>query len=263
MKTLAKLGAASALGMVLGPGLAGLLARVDLRTPLYVTLLLPWIACAVLFRTLPREAPRGQKQLVRLRLLDPRLRRPLTTAFISTSCVIVAQVSVGFYALDRLALSPGEGAQVAGVAMTCVGVALIAAQISVQKLAWSPLRFIRLGVLISSCGFFLALWVQSALSLYASYFVMAVGMGWIFPSNSALAANSVEAHEQGGTAGAMGSMTGIAAIVAPLLATSLYGLDPRAPYLVVTVVLLSLLVIPWPTVQRASASDAASVDAHG
>lgn len=259
VKTLAKLGAASALGMVLGPGMAGTLARYDLRIPLYVTVLLPWIACLVLWRTLPQEAARGRKDVVRLQLIDPRLRRPLVTAFVAMSSVIVAQLSVGFFAIDRLHLSPQQGAQVAGLAMTCVGVALIAAQISVQKLAWPPLRFIRTGGIVSAIGFLAAVWATQPWMIYTSYFVMAAGMGWIFPSMSALAANSVEAHEQGGTAGAMGAMNGVAAIVAPLLATGLYGIDPRVPYVVAAGALL--IVMPWPADKTTHVEAAASAPA--
>lgn len=52
---LAGLGAASAIGMVIGPGLAGLLATHGLVLPLLVTGALPLVALLALWRWLPRE----------------------------------------------------------------------------------------------------------------------------------------------------------------------------------------------------------------
>ncbi|HBO2653455.1 TPA: MFS transporter, partial [Pseudomonas aeruginosa] len=55
---LAGLGAASAIGMVIGPGLAGLLATHGLVLPLLVTGALPLVALLALWRWLPREERR-------------------------------------------------------------------------------------------------------------------------------------------------------------------------------------------------------------
>ncbi|MBX3258830.1 MAG: MFS transporter [Labilithrix sp.] len=243
-KTMAKLGAASAAGMLVGPGMTGSLASYGLSVPLYVTALLPAGACVVLWRTLPNEAPRGREDARPLRLTDPRLRRPLVTAFVATSSVIVAQVSVGFYAIDRLRCSEEEGARVAGIVLTSVGVALILSQVLVQKLAWPPLRLIRVGGSVAAVGFLAVAWADRPLLLYASYFVAGAGMGWVFPSMSALAANAVQAHEQGRAAGTMATVNGVGLILAPLIGTGLYTLDPRVPYCVIGALLIVLM--PWP-----------------
>ena len=47
-------------------------------------------------------------------LTDPRLLRPLTVAFVAMLCVSLAQITVGFFALDRLGLAPAEAARLAG-----------------------------------------------------------------------------------------------------------------------------------------------------
>lgn len=55
---LAGLGAASGVGMVIGPGLAGLLAIHGLVLPLLLTAALPLVALLALYRWLPREERR-------------------------------------------------------------------------------------------------------------------------------------------------------------------------------------------------------------
>ncbi|EPQ0359773.1 MFS transporter, partial [Pseudomonas aeruginosa] len=101
---LAGLGAASAIGMVIGPGLAGLLATHGLVLPLLVTGALPLVALLALWRWLPREERRQPNRGAALAIGDRRLRRPLAVGFVAMFSVTVAQITVGFFALDRLRL---------------------------------------------------------------------------------------------------------------------------------------------------------------
>jgi MFS family permease len=103
---------------------------------------------------------------------------------------------------------------------------------------------IRSGALVAAGGFGAAPWVDSAWSLYGCYFVSAAGMGWIFPAFAALAANAVQPHEQGTTAGSIGAAQGLGMVVGPLVGTLLYGAGPAVPYLLVA--LLLLLTGLWP-----------------
>ncbi|MCY1283823.1 multidrug resistance protein [compost metagenome] len=249
---MAGLGAASAAGMVAGPGLAGLLAGHGLELPLYVTALLPLLALGVLWRWLPhgeRHAPADARPLG---LGDPRLRRPLAVAFVAMFSVTIAQVTVGFFALDRLQLDTAAAARAAGIALTVVGVALVLAQLAVRALAWPPARLIRIGGLVSAAGFAAAAFASSAPLLWAGYFVAAAGMGWVFPAVAALAANAVQAHEQGATAGSLGAAHGLGMIVGPLAGTLIYALDSGAPYLLIAA-LLAVAAL-WPA-RRASVGE--------
>ncbi|WP_187670701.1 MFS transporter [Zestomonas carbonaria] len=241
---MAGLGAASAAGMVAGPGLAGLLAARGLELPLIVTGLLPAIALLVLWRWLPRDERHAPADAVPLKIGDPRLRRPLAVAFVAMFSVTIAQVTVGFFALDRLRLAAADAAQAAGIALTVVGVALILAQMAVRALDWPPARLIRIGGLVSAAGFGAAMFAVGAPLLWASYFVAAAGMGWVFPAVSALAANAVQPHEQGATAGTIGAAHGLGMIVGPLVGTLVYQLDNGAPYALIAVLLAATAL--WP-----------------
>jgi MFS transporter, DHA1 family, tetracycline resistance protein len=251
-KAMAAVGASSAAGMVVGPGLAGLAAPIDLSLPLYLTAALPAVALAVLRRVLPRIEHHAPTEAAKLGLFDPRLRRPMAAAFLSMFCVAIAQIAVGFYALDQLRAEPAAAGKIAGIALAAVGVALVVAQIFLRALNWPPVRLIRLGAAIGAVGFGGVILATSAPLLWSCYAVAAFGMGWVFPSVSALAANAVEAHEQGATAGAVAAAQGLAIILGPLVGTAVYALDPRAPYGLMGALLL--VIVAWRRTSRVPAN---------
>jgi len=241
---MASFGAAGAVGLVLGPAAAAWLAQFGLATPLYAMSALPLLAWGLLWRTLPRDAPRAGQGATPIRLHDARLRRPMAVAFVAMFGVGIAQITVGFYALDRLGLDNAAAARVAGIALTLVGVALVLSQLLARRLALTPQRMIRVGGLLAAGGFGAAGWVGSAQGLWLCYFVSAAGMGWVFPAFLALAANAVEAHEQGATAGSIGAAQGLGMVTGPLIGTLLYALGPAVPYQLVA--LLLVLMALWP-----------------
>lgn len=247
-RAMAAVGAASAAGMVVGPGLAGLIAPFDLSLPLYLTAALPAVALLVLWRVLPRTEHRAPADKTPPRLSDPRLRRAMAVAFIAMFSVAIAQIVVGFFALDRLNLVPAAAANAAGVALAAVGVALVAAQLLLRGLGWSPDRLILVGSAIGAAGFGGVILAASAPMLWAGYAVAAFGMGWVFPSVSALAANAVDADEQGAAAGAVAAAQGLGIVLGPLVGTAIYALDPRAPFALTALLLVSIL--PWRPARR-------------
>jgi MFS family permease len=241
---LAAYGASGAMGLVLGPAAAAWLAQFSLSAPLYGMACLPLLAWVVLRRALPKDAARAASGMPPIRLADARLRRPMAVAFVAMFGVGIAQISVGFYALDRLGLEPAAAARVAGIALTLVGVALVLSQMLVRRLAPAPQRMIRIGGVVAACGFAAVAWVDTVAGLWACYFVSAAGMGWIFPAFAALAANAVQAHEQGATAGSIGAAQGLGMVTGPLIGTLLYATGPAVPYLLVAAMLL--LMVSWP-----------------
>lgn len=237
-KAMAAIGASSAAGMVIGPGFAGLVGPINLSLPLYLTALLPAVALLVLWQVLPRHEHHAPPKADPLRLTDSRLRRPMTVAFIAMFSVAVAQITVGFFALDRLHLDPAGAANAAGIALAVVGVALVLAQVVLRQLGWPPMRLIRVGAVIGGIGFAAVTLATSAPLLWACYATAAFGMGWVYPSVSALAANSVEAHEQGAAAGSIAAAQGLGIILGPIVGSFVYTLDNGAPFALVGVMLL-------------------------
>lgn len=245
-RAMATLGAANAVGLVIGPAIAALLARYSLSLPFYAMAVLPLLAFLVLRYKLPRQELHLKHAPSPVRLNDPRLLRPMTVAFVAMLCVSIAQITVSFYALDRLRLNPAEAAQTAGVALAMVGVALIGAQLVVRKLEWPPLRMIRYGALLSALGYAGSMLVDSAWGLWLAFFVSAAGMGGVFPSFSALAANAVQASEQGAAAGSIGAAQGLGVVIGPMAASLIYAIEPRLPYLLAAVLLVLIAIWPHP-----------------
>ena len=109
-KVRAALGAACALGIVIDPATAGLLAGGEPALPRFLIGVVPTIGLVMLRRVLPRRERHVPPVPARLSLFDPRLRHAMLTAFLAMASVSIAQAIVGFYAIDRLALSPPDGA---------------------------------------------------------------------------------------------------------------------------------------------------------
>lgn len=253
---MAKLGTANALGMVAGPAAAGWLATLSLGGALYAAAVLPALGFLVIAFCLPADQPLaaekaalraqaapGQRPRAGLTWWDPRLRHLNLTAFTAMGSVAIAQVLVGFFSMDRLGLSEAEGARVAGLSLTVVGFALIFSQQFVMRLkSVPPTRWIWLGALIAALGFssVTLAHVQSAILL--GYGVGAFGMGMIFPTFQAMAANAVDSHEQGAAAGTLAAAQGLGMVVGPLAGTVLYQMAPALPYLFVAGGLLILSV---------------------
>ncbi|KLJ01079.1 MFS transporter [Luteimonas sp. FCS-9] len=241
---MARLGSANAIGMVLGPAAAGWIAYRSIALTLYLAAALPLLSLAVLWWRLPEApaatAPRPGPRPA-MAVSDRRLRLPVYAVFAAMVSVTIAQVVVGFFAIDRLGLSPADGARAAGMSLTAVGLGLVCAQALVMRLRTvPPARWIAIGALVSAAGFASSSLVAVQWQLLLAYGVAAFGMGFVFPSFQALAADSVEAHEQGAAAGTVASVQGMGMVVGPLLGTLLYRWSPSAPYLLVGAVLLVL-----------------------
>ena len=208
--------------------------------------LLPLLALALLAWRLPATPPvvgASAQRRAPMSRLDPRLRLPQLAALIAMVSVTIAQVTVGFFAIDRLGLDAAAGARMAGIALTAVGIGLILAQALVMKLEVHPRRWIILGALISGIGFASVAGVQQGWQLPAAYALAAFGMGFVFPSFQALAADAVEAHEQGAAAGTVAAAQGLGMVAGPMLGTLLYRGGPSLPYLLVGALLLLLCAL--------------------
>jgi len=255
---MARLGTANAVGMVLGPAAAGALAAWDLSLALYAAAALPAMALAVIAFGLPREMPAtadarsggtgsstsagaGPAHRPSVGRFDPRLRHASLTAFVAMASVAVAQVLVGFFAIDRLGLDTSAGARVAGFSLATVGLALIVSQQFVMRMKNVPLmRWVWLGASIAGVGFGCVALASTPTALLLCYGVAAFGMGFVFPSFQAMAANAVERHEQGAAAGTVSAAQGLGMVLGPLAGTLLYRVAPGLPYALVGGALLLL-----------------------
>ncbi|WP_165395110.1 MFS transporter [Thiomicrorhabdus indica] len=238
---MALIGFSNALGMIFGPFMAGLLVVYSLTTPIYLATILPLLALLVVWWKLPNEKVENDASLPKPKWHDQRLRLPMASGFVAMSSVIAAQTLVGFFAIDRLQLDLNEAAQVAGYALTAVGITLVLVQgFIIKKSTMQPIQMVIVGAFISAIGFFCLVWVSQIWQLIAGFSVIAIGLGLLFPGKQAMTANAVEAYEQGAASGTVSATYGLAMIVAPIMATLLYQLSSDFAFSVFAVMLLAL-----------------------
>jgi MFS transporter, DHA1 family, tetracycline resistance protein len=242
-----RLGAAQAAGLLLGPALVALTAGPSPVMSLFILALLPLPALVLLALRLPADPPAAPGAVVPpLPLADRRLRRPVAAALAAMTAVGIAQIVVGFIALDRFGLGGPQATRLAGGTLAGVGIALFAAQIAVGRLGWPPERLMAVGAAIATLGFAAAAVAPSAAMLVATYALSGFGAGWVFPAISAMAANAVGADEQGRAAGSVSTAFGVGAMLGPLVGGGLYDLQPILPLLLAAAgtAAIALLALP-------------------
>lgn len=240
---MAKLGASNGLGMILGPAVGGYLAVYVLSTPLYFFAVLPLVGAGLVYAYIPSSPKATTTEVSLLGWFDERLRLPMIAAFLTMYGVVTSQVCLGFFVMDALGFNAIEASKATGIILSCVGVSFIAIQVIVSKVMFfSPLGWIRLGAGMAALGYVV---VSSSVNVYGigvGFCVGAVGLGMLFPSFQALAANGVKPSEQGAAAGTLSSVQGMGMIVGPLASTALYGVHPTLPFWV-TAAMFGVLVV--------------------
>lgn len=243
---MSRLGAAQASGFVLGPAFVAAIAGSSPTLPLFLMGILPVLALVLVVVRVQATESRQQDEVSPLPLFDRRLRLPLFAALAAIMALGIAQVVVGFVALDRLGSSDSEATRIAGWALSALGVALIMSQFTVGLLNWRPRTLMMAGALIATIALFGAALAHNTEVLIATYAIFGFGGGWIYPAFLALASNAVSADEQGRAAGTIGAAQGIGSMLGPLVGGVLYDLHPFMPYLIAsasTGIILLLAVI--------------------
>ena len=242
---MARFGAAGAVGMVISPPIAGWLGS-NLGAPatLFVASLLPLLPLLLLGR-LEASAPvtgSTPPPSAKLKWHDARIRLPWFSSFALYSVVIVANVCIGFYLIDRVGTTPAGAAAAAGTALGAAGLALMLSQSLVARLPkTAPITWLRVGALLAGVGFGSVLLALQPWMVAVSFFVAGFGMGLCFPALSALAANSVEGPEQGACAAAMSMAQGMSMVIAPVLGALLYDMTPIAPFVLMATLAAAVL----------------------
>ena len=244
---LALLGATNGLGFIAGPALGAALAGFGLLTPLYAAATLPLIGALMLWFALPNTPPKiRDESLPRLRPTDSRIWPWLLVGFTIIVALVGVQVTAGFLFQDRLQLTPQQTAQTLGVALVAVGITNIGAQLGIiRTFKIPPLTLLRVGLPIAIFGFIVLIFANTLPWLMISFVLAGLGLGLALPGYAAAATLEVEGHEQGAVAGLSTSAQGFGAMSGPLLATSLYQLNPIFPYILTCTLLSFVALAVW------------------
>lgn len=227
---MAVIGAATGLGLVLGPALSGLLALQGLIWPLVLSSVLCLAAAVMTRMRMPPAPPRAAGPAVRLNPFDAVLRPWLLAGVLTMSAVITAQISCAFYFQQRLGLSNAQAASRLAIAFTLVGVALFATQVlQIRLLRWRAHRMVVTGAACWIAALLVMRFAASTPEFLLAYAVMGVGAGFLIPGYTAGASLALPPAQQGAAAGLSAATQGVAFIVAPVTGTLLYELDPTLP----------------------------------
>ena len=227
---MAIIGAATGVGLVVGPALGGLLAFYGLIWPLVFATVMCLAAVFVVILAVPKTPATARVKAAAVNPLAPALLPWLLAAALTMFSIVTIQISGGFYFQEMLGLNTAETGPKLAVALTLVGVALFVTQIlQVKLLQWPARRMILVGTLFWVAGLAVLLLTATMASYLLSYALLGVGAGLLVPGYMAGASLAVPSDRQGAVAGLAAAAQGIGFILGPVASTMLYEINRSLP----------------------------------
>ena len=233
------IGAAMGIGMVLGPGIGGMLGKDSLSLPFFVAAALAALALVMILLFLPESLPK-EKRITGEKLQGPQLgvmAKALTgpigvlliTAFLLSFGMTNFESVFGLYALERFHY---DSAQVGMILMT-VGVA----SALVQGVLTGPLtnRFgdvnvLRGAYLVSAIGFGIMLLAQNLTQIIITTMIFIMGNALLRPATASLISKRTDVS-QGVAMGMNNSFNSLGRVFGPIWAGMIFDIHITYPYL--------------------------------
>jgi len=243
-------GAAIGIGMVLGPGIGGLLSKVSLSTPFFLASALSIIALALIFFFLPESQKSTQEikeneRRPHVKEVIQALSGPLAVLFIMSfllSFGITNLESVfGLYSADRYNYSASQ----VGMVLTFIGLISAFMQGAVTGSAtrrFGEVLIIRLCLLGSGVGFILLTQAQNTIQVLISMAFFMFSNAMLNPTVASLISRRTE-KGQGMTMGINNSFLSLGRVVGPLWAGNIYDVGINLPYITGSIIMFIGLVI--------------------
>lgn len=239
------IGAAMGVGMVLGPGVGGLLARQSLSFPFFIASGLSVLALVLILLFLPEPEHAAQTEPKKtsqpqIGLMIQALTGPLGILFVMAFLLSFGLTNFegifGLYAADRYAYSTVQ----VGLLLTIIG--LIAA--FMQGVMTGPITqrigdvtVIRLSLLGSAIGFVLMTQADTLTEVILTVSFYVISNAMLNPTVASLISRRTD-QGQGVTMGLTNSFLSLGRIIGPLWAGFVYDIQMNLPYLTGAVILL-------------------------
>ena len=269
------LAGAIGLGTVVGPFLAPMFIYpvVGLAGPLFTFALIAAVMLIIVWRRLPDsrpdplateepedEAPPGKPLPI---WRDRRVIPFLVYGFVVATCQTAQQQTLGFLIIDKLGVSPLDAQRPIAIAMMFGAMAALLAQWGVIRMfEMTPRQLLRWGVACAAAGNLMVALAHDYSTVVAGYAVASLGFGFARPGFTAGGSLAVGSRDQARVAGAIASVNGINAVLAPAF-MALYRHAQAAPFLLNMVLMLAMLAYAFMSgaLRKAAPSPATSDDA--
>ena len=257
----ALLGAAFGAGFILGPAIGGFLGEYGARTPFYAAAGLTFINIIYGYFVLPESLKTADRRPFQLSRAHPLAAiNQLRQYPVVISLVLVyffyqlghfALPSVwAFFTIEKFGWSPRD----IGFSLSAIGVAMIFVQAYLIRLVlprWGPTKTAVVGLIATALSFIGYAFVPYGWMMYPIIAISAL-QGFVAPSVQSIMSARIPANAQGELQGAIGSMSGLVAILSPPVMTQLFAYFssseaptyfPGAPFFVAAILTLLALVV--------------------
>jgi len=260
------IGAAFGLGFILGPAIAGVLARISYTAPIWAAAAITLVATAMALVWLPETVHRTQAGTGNpLRYLPELLRRALVRRvliidFAYWMAFAVFQATFALFVADRFGLDAAE----TGYLFAAFGLLGVIVQVAfvrpiVRRLG-DKSTFIA-GLVLSAVGLLAAAWTQSVVMFLLALVPLSLGMGFGTPAVTSLVSHAAGKNEQGRMQGAAGAVESLGRTVGPVWGTaSLQHIGSSTPYVSAAALLVVTLLL---SVGYTEAGDGSGTAASG
>lgn len=256
----ALLGAAFGAGFILGPAIGGFLGEYGPRTPFYAAAGLTFLNIIYGYFVLPESLKQADRRPFQLSRAHPlaafkQLRKypvviSLLMVYFFYQLGHFALPSVwAFFTIERFDWSPRD----IGFSLSAIGVAMIFVQAYLIRLVlpkWGPMKTAVVGLIATTVSFIGYAFVPYAWMMYPIIAISAL-QGFVAPSVQSIMSARIPTNAQGELQGAIGSMSGLVAILSPPVMTQLFAhfssdqavvYFPGAPFFVAALLTLLALV---------------------
>lgn len=232
------LGAAMGVGMVIGPGLGGLLAKDSLSRPFFLAAGLSMIALLLVIRYLPESLSTDQRTFDRFRFdAQFRIMRDALNSPIRILLIITTLMSFGLtnfesvfslYALERYAYGPER----VGFILMLIGLtsAIIQAALTGPlSRSIGEVNILRGSLLVSALGFIAMTFAESYAWVIATTLFFIMGNAMLRPATASLISKRTPSG-QGISMGLNNAFMSLGRILGPLWAGFTFDLGIQLPY---------------------------------
>ncbi|HEC34059.1 MAG TPA: MFS transporter [Chloroflexi bacterium] len=234
------LGAAMALGVILGPGLGGWLAGDSLSTPFFIAAGMSLVSLLLILLLLPESLPaearrqgKGKVNVVNLRALWQALFSPVGVLLLMVALFSFAltnfEAVFGLYALEKFGYGPEQVGTILMVVavVSTVGKAVLTGPATKR---WGEAAVIKASALAGSVGFLVLLAANTYITILLATGFFILSKTLLRPAAVALISKR-SAGSQGAAMGLSNSFMSLGRIAGPVWAGLVFDVNVNYPYL--------------------------------